>query len=69
MAYFPRERIVVQADIYSPANAIVPWAATLLENIERRKLRVDRHVPIHGPITPHSELVKLMRSRPATSTN
>lgn len=69
MAYFPRERIVVQADLYSPANAIVPWAATLLENIERRKLRVDRHVPIHGPITPHSDFVKLARSRPATSAN
>lgn len=70
MAHFPRERIVVQGDLYSPESANVPWAAALLENIERRKLRVDRHVLIHGPITPHSELVKLVRfATTTTSTN
>jgi hypothetical protein len=34
-----------------------PFAANLLENIERRGWRVDRIVPIHGRIVPFAELV------------
>jgi glyoxylase-like metal-dependent hydrolase (beta-lactamase superfamily II) len=56
MAYFPRERILVQADVFSPGGAIAPYAANLLENIRSRNLRVDRIVPIHGPIAPFSTL-------------
>jgi glyoxylase-like metal-dependent hydrolase (beta-lactamase superfamily II) len=59
MAYFPRERILVEADVYSPAAAVHPYAANLLENVRRLKLRVDRIVPIHGQIVPFSDLVKV----------
>ena len=65
MAYFPRERILVEADVYSPAAAVQPYAANLLENIKRRNLRVDRIVPIHGTVVPFSELLKTQ----ATKTN
>jgi glyoxylase-like metal-dependent hydrolase (beta-lactamase superfamily II) len=58
MAYFPRERLLVEADVYSPASAVHPFAANLLENITRRKLRVDRVVPLHGTVVPYGELVK-----------
>ena len=58
MAYFPRERLLVEADVYSPGGAIAPYAANLLENITKRNLRVDRIVPIHGQIGPFSDLVK-----------
>ncbi len=58
MAYFPRERILVEADVFSPAAAVQPYAANLLENIRSRHLRVDRIVPIHGTIVPFSELLK-----------
>ncbi|MBI4539088.1 MAG: MBL fold metallo-hydrolase [Gemmatimonadetes bacterium] len=58
MAYFPRERILVQADTYSPTAAAAPFAANLLENIRKRNLRVDRLAPIHGRIVPLNELVK-----------
>ncbi len=64
MAYFPRERILVEADVYSPAAAVHPYAANLLENIRKRNLRVDRIVPIHGTIVPFSELVKTQPARP-----
>jgi glyoxylase-like metal-dependent hydrolase (beta-lactamase superfamily II) len=67
MAYFPRERLLVEADVYSPGGAVAPYAANLLENIEKRKLRVDRIVPIHGSIGPFSDLVKTVKSAPATS--
>ena len=58
MAYFPKERILVEADAYNPGSAVQPYAANLLENVERRRLRVDRIVPLHGAIVPFSELSK-----------
>jgi glyoxylase-like metal-dependent hydrolase (beta-lactamase superfamily II) len=58
MAYFPKERILVEADVYSPASAVQPYAANLLENVRKRNLKVDRIVPIHGTVVPFSELLK-----------
>ena len=65
MTYFPKERILVEADVFSPGSAVQPYAANLLENIKKHNLRVDRIVPIHGAIVPFSELVKTQqRHRP-----
>jgi glyoxylase-like metal-dependent hydrolase (beta-lactamase superfamily II) len=58
MAHFPKERILVEADVYSPGSAVQPYAANLLENIKKRNLKVDRIVPIHGTIVAFSELLK-----------
>jgi len=58
MAYLPRERILIQADAFSPGGAYHPYAANLLENVQRRKLRVDRIVPLHGTVVPFAELAK-----------
>jgi len=66
MAYFPKERILVEADVYSPAAAVQPYAANLLENIKSRGLKVDRIVPIHGTVAPFSDLLKTLTS-PKTS--
>lgn len=66
MAYFPRERLLVQADAFSPGGAIAPYAANLLENIRSRNLRVDLIVPIHGPIAPFTSLTTAAASQ---STN
>jgi glyoxylase-like metal-dependent hydrolase (beta-lactamase superfamily II) len=59
MAYFPRARLIVEVDAYSPASAVHPYAANLLHNITKRKLQVDRIVPLHGTIAPFAELVKV----------
>jgi glyoxylase-like metal-dependent hydrolase (beta-lactamase superfamily II) len=56
MAYFPRHRVVVQVDAYSPQAQAHPFAANLLDEIRRRNLRVDRIVPLHGTIVPFAEL-------------
>jgi glyoxylase-like metal-dependent hydrolase (beta-lactamase superfamily II) len=58
MAYLPRQRLLVQADAFSPGRDFQPFAANLLENIQRRKLRVDRILPVHGTIVPFEDLVK-----------
>ena len=64
MAYLPKERLLVEADLYTPGAAVNAFAANLVENISKRKLRVDRIVPIHGTIAPYAELLKMTKATP-----
>jgi glyoxylase-like metal-dependent hydrolase (beta-lactamase superfamily II) len=66
MAHFPRERLLVVADVYTPGAAVAPYAPNLLENVRKRNLRVDRIVPLHGKVVPFGELVKVV---PVAATN
>jgi glyoxylase-like metal-dependent hydrolase (beta-lactamase superfamily II) len=63
MAYFPRDRVIVEVDAYSPGPGPHIYAANLLENITKRKLRVDRVVPLHGTI---AKFVELQKAVPGT---
>jgi glyoxylase-like metal-dependent hydrolase (beta-lactamase superfamily II) len=62
MAYLPRERLLIEVDAFSPGGTYHPYAANLLENVQRLKLRVDRVIPLHGTITPFSALVEAAKS-------
>ena len=59
MAYIPRDRVLIEVDAFSPGSQVNPYAANLLENIQKRNLRVDKIVPLHGAIAPFAELVKV----------
>jgi glyoxylase-like metal-dependent hydrolase (beta-lactamase superfamily II) len=62
MVYLPAEKLLIEADVYTPPapNASpppsFPFAANLVDNIDRLGLKVDRIVPIHGQIAPMSDL-------------
>jgi glyoxylase-like metal-dependent hydrolase (beta-lactamase superfamily II) len=62
VAYLPAERLLIQADLYNPPNPNAPpppgfpFVASLLENIQRRGLQVERVVGIHGRVVPLSDL-------------
>lgn len=62
IVYFPKERILVNADLYTPpaqgAQPPMPNAnmRTLQQNINRLKLDVAQHVPIHGQPGPADQL-------------
>jgi hypothetical protein len=62
MVYLPREKMLIEADLYSPPapNATTippsPFAANLVENIDRLGLNVETIVPIHGRVVPMSDL-------------
>ena len=56
MAYLPKHRILVEADAFSPGRPYQPFAANLLENIQRLGLRGERIVPVHGTVASFSEL-------------
>jgi len=61
IAYIPREKIMVQADLYNP-TATAPNASnrTFYQNLQRLKLDVTTIVGIHGAPGPMSQLVQLM---------
>lgn len=63
MAHLPKERILVEVDAFSPGGDYHPYAANLLETIERLKLAVDRIVPLHGTIVTMKDLVAAARPK------
>jgi hypothetical protein len=73
MAYLPKEKILLNADLYSPpAPGAQPPAPTvtmrtLHENIRKLKLEPVQHVPIHGRVGTHEEFLKLVAGAPRTN--
>jgi hypothetical protein len=63
-AYVPRDRMFIQADLFDNGWLWHPWGDNLLENLAFRKLRVDRHVPIHGPIQTHADVLRTLKEKP-----
>ena len=48
IGHLERERILIEADAFSPAARAAPFAANLLTNVQALNWAVDRIVPIHG---------------------
>ena len=56
IAYFPKEKVLLEADGYNPQATTAPppsppslFTVSLLDNIQRLKLDVQRIVPVHYP--------------------
>jgi len=66
LAYLPKEKIVIEADLYDPpapgAPLPAPTAAnrSLYTHIQRLGLDVATIAPIHGPAVPWSDFVKVI---------
>ena len=67
IAYLPKEKIVVEADLYNPPapNAPPPAApsasnVTFFENVRRLKLDIAQIAPIHGRVVPWADFLKLV---------
>jgi glyoxylase-like metal-dependent hydrolase (beta-lactamase superfamily II) len=63
MVWLPRERLLVEADAFTPGAPNSPPPAVpnannvnLMANIERLRLDVDRILPLHGRVVPLAEL-------------
>jgi glyoxylase-like metal-dependent hydrolase (beta-lactamase superfamily II) len=75
IAYLPKEKILFNADLYSPpaqgAPAPAPNASmrTLAENIRKLKLDVAQHVPAHGRVGTHEEFLKIVGAPRSGQTN
>ena len=69
MVYLPSERILIEADVFTPGRPGQPFAANLLQNIQDRGLRVDRIAPIHGQVVPFSGLQQAVKALPPRRTD
>lgn len=76
LAYLPKQKVLLEADGYNPQPATAtplnppsPYTLSLLDNIRRLKLDVDRIVPVHYPadnrVVTMAELTKWV-GRPST---
>jgi glyoxylase-like metal-dependent hydrolase (beta-lactamase superfamily II) len=66
MAYLPKEKIVIEADLYdSSSGANTPTAANraFYNHVQRLGLDVATIAPIHGPAVPWTNFAKLMGAR------
>ena len=58
IAYLPRERALIVIDLYEPGEAVHMFARRFLDDLEKRNLRVERIIPLHGKIVPYAQLIK-----------
>lgn len=65
IAYLPKEKIVVEADLYTPGapnaptpNPVSPYTLSLLENLDRLKLDYEKILGLHGRLATKDELLK-----------
>ena len=63
MVHLPKEKILVEADAYTPGAPNTPAPAVpnalhvnLVQNLDRLKLDVAQILPLHGRIVPLAEL-------------
>jgi glyoxylase-like metal-dependent hydrolase (beta-lactamase superfamily II) len=71
IVYFPKDKILEEADDYTPETPQVPapsgirpaiFMANLLKQIQNLKLDVATVAPMHGPVVPYSEVEKAASS-------
>ncbi len=67
MVYLPLERILVEADAFTPGARASPFAANLLQQVRALGLRVDRIAPVHGRVVPLVELERTVRAMEAAA--
>jgi glyoxylase-like metal-dependent hydrolase (beta-lactamase superfamily II) len=66
IAYLPKEKILFNADLYSPPaqgatpGPPTPSMRTLQQNIRKLKLDVAQHAPAHGRVGTHEEFLRLV---------
>jgi hypothetical protein len=64
--YVPNGRLLVQADLYDNTWDRHLWGQNVLDNIERRKLKVDRDIPVHGAMEPFADMVQNIKAKPGS---
>ena len=75
IAYLPKEKILFNADLYSPPaqgaapTPPTPSMRTLQQNIRKLKLDVAQHAPAHGRVGTHEEFMRLVTPTATARSN
>ena len=56
MAYVPRDRLLVQGDLFDASWEVYWWGSSYMDNVRYRNIQVDRDVPVHGRVLPLAEV-------------
>jgi hypothetical protein len=62
-AYIPRDRILVQADLYDSTWLQHPWGDNLAHNMSLRHLQVDKDVPVHGAMESYAQVLQTIAKK------
>jgi glyoxylase-like metal-dependent hydrolase (beta-lactamase superfamily II) len=72
MVYLPREKMLINADLYSPPApgaqppTISPGVLTLYQNMRKYKLDVTQHVGLHGGVASNADFMKIIGDKVTT---
>ena len=74
IAYLPKEKLLLTADLYSPPAqgaqlpaSPTPGQKTLYQNMLKLKLDVTQHVPVHGRVGSNEEFLRMFTSTAKTN--
>jgi hypothetical protein len=62
-AYAPRDRMLVQADLYDSGWQQHPWGDNLPYNLGLHKLQPEKSVPVHGSLQTYADVLKTIASK------
>jgi len=72
LAYLPKDKIVIEADIYTPGavgaptpNPVSPYTVALVDFLDKMKLDYEKVVGLHGRMATKDELLKAVGRAPA----
>ena len=67
MAFLPKEKIIIEADLYDPAGSNFPTATApnavhraFYKNVQQLGLEISTIAPIHGSAVPWSNFLKVI---------
>ena len=63
IAYVPSDRLLIQADLHDVNWQAYFWRDLYPDNVALRGLAVDRDVPIHGSVSPYSEVLASLEEK------
>jgi glyoxylase-like metal-dependent hydrolase (beta-lactamase superfamily II) len=67
LVHVPRDRLLVQGDLFDVSWEIYWWGSSYEDNIRYRKLQVERDVPVHGRVAPIAEVQALIKKQIAAA--
>ena len=67
LVHVPRERLLVQGDLFDVSWEVYWWGSTYDDNIRYRNLQVERDVPVHGRVAPLGEVQALLKKQIAAA--